>query len=161
MNYKPMRPFIVEFLLVILYIIALSALLPSTGFVIISVQLNLPMIAFVVILSFGIFSFSRICNVGSRAIIDRLLHLVATDVYQYADTLPSRYSSLMDKFDRSGIPVVKNYYLVQMKQKGKIYTFFCPEYQELSKGHHYRVCCGRYSRILLTAEVIPACSEKQ
>ena len=155
MKFKQVKPFIAELFIFVFVIIVVFFALLSGHFIEIIFHLNLLTTIVVIILLFSLLSlFSRIVNIGTRVLFDFLFQKVKEDSYVFINEQPLRASVFAEKFKKKHERSIGFYYLIQMKQNEKIYTFISSSYVDLCRDYNYVIKSGYSSNVFLEAKQI-------
>lgn len=155
MKFKQVKPFIAELFIFVFVIVVVFFALLSGHFIEIIFHLNLLTTIVVIILLFSLLSlFSRIVNIGTRVLFDFLFQKVKEDSYVFINEQPLRASVFAEKFKKKHERSIGFYYLIQMKQNEKMYTFISSSYVDLCRDYNYIIKSGYSSNVFLEAKQI-------
>ena len=91
---------------------------------------------------------------GTRVLFDFLFQQVKQDSYVFINEQPLRASVFAEKFKKNHELSIGFYYLIQMKQNEKIYTFISSSYVDLCCDYNYVIKSGYSSNVFLEARRI-------
>lgn len=151
MDFKVVRPFIMEMITFIFVISGVLICLSVCNLIEITVHAHLLTVtAIVVVFSSLISLFSRIVPTGFSAVFDFAFQRVKEDTYVFLKIQPYRASIFTEKYNHNNERSLGMYYLVHVKKGTEIYTFISPSYVDLVKGEQYLIKSGQSSKIFIT-----------
>lgn len=149
-KFKIIRPFIIELLTFIFVICGIFLGLLAGNYIEIIFHINLFTIGIItIVVLFIILYFSRVVNIGVKALIDFIFQQTKQGKYIFIRQLPYQASIFTEKFGPNHKRSLGMYYLIQVKNCEQIYTFISPSYVELEEGKVYIITSARSSHILL------------
>ena len=137
-KFKMIKPFIEEMLILIFVAVVVTVGLLLEKFIEITIKPHLLSItAFVIVIGLFLFLFSRVINLGIKAIIDYIFQRTKTGSYEFIKELPYRASVFSEKFTANADRSYGMYYLLQVKKDDKILTFISSSFLDLETGKKY------------------------
>ena len=155
MSFKTIKPFIMEFIILIFVVIGGAVLLLVGNIIKIHINKSVILVIASIIIFFVIISlFSRIVNITIRALIDYISQKTKSDDYIFIKEESYQASMFTEKYDRNHNSVIATYYLIHTKKNNKVYTFLSSSYLEMKEGKMYTIKSGKYSNILTNYELV-------
>ena len=149
-KFKIIKPFVEEMLILFFVVVGVTVGLLSGKFIEITIKPHLLSItASVIVIGLFLFLFSRVINLGVKAIIDYIFQRTKTGSYVLIKELPYRASVFSEKFTADADRSYGMYYLLQMKKDDKVLCFISSSYLDLKTGKEYIIKSAASSCIVL------------
>lgn len=149
-EFDRIKPFVMEMFIFILVIILIFGGLLAGNFIEISIRIHLLTVTVFVILCVLLLSlFSRIVNMGIRALVDFFMQSALEEEYEFLRMEAFKASVFTEKISKEKKRDLGIYYLIHAKKGSEIYTFISPDYIDITEGKVYRIRTGKASKILL------------
>lgn len=131
-KFKIIKPFVTEMVILLFVVAGVTVGLLTGKFIEITIKLHLITIAFIIIV-IGLFLalFSRVVNLGARALFDFIFQSTKLDNYEFIKELPYYASVFSEKFGPNSERSYGMYYLIQVKKDDEILTFISPFFLDL------------------------------
>ena len=149
-KFKMIKPFVTEMLILLFVVVSIIVGLLTGKFIEITIKPHLITFSFFLI-AIGLFLslFSRVINLGARAMFDYIFQSTKTDNYEFIEELPYRASVFSEKFASDSKQTYGMYYLIQVKKDGKVSTFISSSFLDLKPGKKYILKTTTSSHIVL------------
>ncbi len=144
------KPFVAEMLILLFVVVSVIVGLLTGEFIEITIKPHLITLAFFIIV-IGLFLsvFSRVINLGVRAIFDYIFQSTKTGNYEFIKTLPYHASVFSEKFAANTERSYGMYYLIQVKKDDQMLTFISSSFLDLKTGKRYIFKTTALSHIVL------------
>lgn len=150
-KFRMVRPFVMEMAVFLFAIFVVLFCFLMEDYIVIAIDFNfLTVCLIVILLGYFMFLFSRIINMGVRALFDFVFQKTKNDTYVFLKTLPYVASSFTEKWGHNRETSIGMYYLVQVEKEGNIITLISPSFLNFKEGNVYNITSAFSSRIILS-----------
>lgn len=155
MTFKKIKPLVIEMITFVFAVCVILVALTVGKFIEVHINAHLlTIVSIIIVFTLLISSFSRIVNLGVRALTDFAFQHTIEDVYVFLNIQPYKASVFTEKFGPNHERSIGMYYLVHLKKGQQMYTLISPLYVELVAGKTYRIKSGRSSHVFLSSNLI-------
>ena len=152
MKFKTIKPFVIELITFVFVISVIIIGLLVGDFIEISFHMHLITIIAIALIIIPLLSlFSRIVNLGVRALVDFVFQKTKEGVYEFLDEQPYEASVFTEKVGKNHERSFGMYYLIHLKKGNEVYTLISASYVDLIKGKTYIIKSGWSSNIFLNS----------
>lgn len=149
-KFKIVKPFVMEMLVFLFVFVVVTIGLLTGNYIEITINPNFITISLIVILiALFLGLFSRVVNIGFRALFDFVFQRSKTYNCLFINELPYRASVFSEKFNKNNELSYGMYYLIHMKNDEETLTFVSPVYLGLDAGKRYTFRIASSSHIVL------------
>ena len=134
-KFKMIKPFVTEMLILFFVVAGVTVGLLTGKFIEITIKPHfIPIASLIIVIGLFLSLFSRVVNLGVRAMFDYMFQSTKTDSYEFIKELPYHASVFSEKFAANSERSYGMYYLIQVKKGDKVFTFISSSFLDLKTG---------------------------